>query len=104
MEDDGIEPLGATLLVMPTGLQPAIGNILLNTLFGMCVLKHSSWMNPLALRPENALIRTDFSSHTRDSILVAARLLRVLSAEPGPRFLYVHTLRSTITLEQSRAF
>jgi len=28
VEDDGIEPLGATLLVMPTGLQPAIGNIL----------------------------------------------------------------------------
>jgi len=26
----------------------------------MCVLKHSSWMNPLALRPENDLIRYDF--------------------------------------------
>jgi len=42
VEDDGIEPLGATLLVMPTGLQPAIGNILRNTLFRMCVLKHSN--------------------------------------------------------------
>jgi hypothetical protein len=70
----------------------------------MCVSKHSSWMNPLALQPENASIRSNFSSHKRESILVAARLLRVLSAEPGPRFLYVHTLRSTITREQSRAF
>ena len=31
--------------------------ISINTLFRMCVLKHSTWMNPLALRPENALIR-----------------------------------------------
>jgi len=61
VEDDGIEPLGATLLVMPTGLQPAIGNILHNTLFRMCVLKHSSWMNPrVSLRIENALIRANF--------------------------------------------
>ena len=28
VECDGIEPLGATLLIMPTGLQPAIGNTL----------------------------------------------------------------------------
>ena len=41
VEDDGIEPLGATLLVMPTGLQPATGNTLHNTLFRMCVLKHT---------------------------------------------------------------
>jgi len=40
----------------------------------MRVLKHSTWMNPLALQPENALIQTNFSSRTRDSILVAARL------------------------------
>jgi hypothetical protein len=58
----------------------------------MRVLKHSTWMNPLALRPENALIRSNFSSHKRESILVAARLLHVLSAEPGPRFLYIHTI------------
>ena len=43
VEDDGIEPLGATLLVMPTGLQPAIGNILqfVNTLFRKCLLKQT---------------------------------------------------------------
>ena len=34
--------LTATLLNMSTGLQPATGNILLNTLFPMCVLKHSN--------------------------------------------------------------
>ena len=28
---------------------------------GECVLKHSTWMNPLAQRPENALIRCNFS-------------------------------------------
>jgi hypothetical protein len=32
---------------------------------GECVLKHSTWMNPLALRPENALIRYHFFIHTR---------------------------------------
>ena len=31
-----------------------------NTLLEMCVSKHSSWMNPLALQPENASIRTNF--------------------------------------------
>jgi hypothetical protein len=50
-------------------------DLLSNTLFRMCVLKHSSWMNPLALRPVNALIRLDFSLHTRRFIPKAARLL-----------------------------
>jgi len=27
----------------------------------MCVSKHSSWMNPLALEPENALILRNFT-------------------------------------------
>ena len=41
----------------------------------MCVSKHSSWMNPrVSRRIENALIRTNFSSHKRESILVAAHL------------------------------
>jgi len=36
----------------------------------MCVSKHSTWMNPLALRPENASIRSVFfvyknTSHPR---------------------------------------
>jgi hypothetical protein len=31
-------------------------------------------MNPLALRPENALIRCNFSHHTRCFILQAAHL------------------------------
>jgi hypothetical protein len=60
----------------------------------MCVLKHSTWMNPLALRPENALIRTNFSSHTRDFILVAARLPHVYSAGCGPRY-HIFTLEKT---------
>ena len=43
--------LTATLLNVSTGLQPATGNILLNTLFGMCVLKHSKLLR-LSVRKE----------------------------------------------------
>jgi hypothetical protein len=31
------------------------------TVHPKCVIKHSSWMNPLALRPENALLQTVFT-------------------------------------------
>ena len=39
-----------------------------------------------------ALIRSNFSSLTRDSILVAARLQLVLSALSGPRYLGITAL------------
>ena len=51
MERDGIEPLGATPLNMPTGLQPAMGNTLqfVNTLFRKCLLKQTGGIEPLRL-------------------------------------------------------
>jgi len=64
VDREGIEPNRlATQHIKATDLQSAVGNKdqICNTLFRMCVLKHSSWMNPLALRPENALIRYHFT-------------------------------------------
>ena len=91
-KDRCLRPLGDT----PTNLVEAVGfeptcflgirftvwrfqplthtSIIVNALLRMRVLKHSSWMNPLALRPENALIRCDFSLHKRSFIPQAARL------------------------------
>ena len=99
-------------LIMATGLQPAMGNKLLNTLFRMCILKNTKrdlihqWHKCSGQTKRYLVLFNilDFSHHKRCFIPSTARLLCVYSAEPGPRFLYVHTLRSTITLEQSRAF
>jgi len=79
-----------------------------NTLFRMCVLKHSSWMNPLALRPENALIRLDFSHYKKCFIPKAARSPHVYSARPGPRFRitshYANSLSSRFLLAFCNSF
>jgi hypothetical protein len=56
VEDDGIEPLGATLLVMPTGLQPAIGNILQNTL----TTRNPQSISKLCLLIKNVCIKALF--------------------------------------------
>jgi hypothetical protein len=52
----------------------------------MCVLKHSTWMNPLALRPENALIRYHFFIHTRIIHPVGRPFATSLGVLRGPRF------------------
>ena len=52
----------------------------------MCIKVFSAMLSsPLEGTSENTLIRSNFSSHKRDSILVAARSEHVLSAFPGPR-------------------
>ena len=59
-----LQPLGQLSLIVNTLSSYAVYS---SKEWRMCVLKHSTWMNPLALRPENALIRNHFFIHTRIS-------------------------------------
>ena len=64
----------AELFLLREATLPDLSTGAYNTLFPMCVLKHSSWMNPrVSLRIENALIRCDLSLHKRSFIPQAAR-------------------------------
>ena len=60
VEYPGIEPGMSKTADLQSTASPLM-LLLHNTLFPMCVSKHSTWMNPLvSLRIENALIRCNF--------------------------------------------
>ena len=49
-------------LAKPVCPQQHLQPIIFNTLLPMCVSKHSTWMNPLAIRPESASILRIFTT------------------------------------------
>ena len=58
-----VERIELPLTVLETAALPLYyTGINFDTLRPMCVSKHSSWMNPLALGPENALILRNFTT------------------------------------------